>query len=172
MCFERIGTNGGIKLSEVNNNANNKQKKKRTPNRHLARESAIESLYAWHNGGNDNAMIPSILADRMKQEERKDQDADYFREMVMGVTEHVKDLDALIGEAVRGRSLRSVAHVEVNVLRMAVWEFKYHLEIPARVIINEALELTRDYADEPSRGFINGVLDKVAQTLRAEEMKK
>ncbi|MDX8388379.1 MAG: transcription antitermination factor NusB [Ghiorsea sp.] len=159
-------------MSEVNNSKKDKQKKKRSPNRHLARESAIESLYAWHNGGNDNAMIPSIVADRLQQEDRQAQDADYFREMVMGVTEHVADLDALIGEAVKGRSLRSIAHVEVNVLRMAVWELKYHLEIPVRVIINEALELTRDYADEPSRGFINGVLDKVAQSLRAEEMKK
>ncbi len=149
-----------------------KQQKKRSPNRHMARESAIESLYAWHNGGNDSAMIPSILADRIRQEERHVQDVDYLREMVLGVSEHYADLDALIGEAVKGRSLRSIAHVELNVLRMAVWELKYHLEIPYRVIINEALELTRDYADEPSRGFINGVLDKMVQVLRAEEAKK
>jgi len=147
------------------------KQKKRSPNRHLARESAIEALYAWHNGGNDAAMIPAILADRFQQEERQAQDVDYLREMVMGVTENCDALDELIGEAVRGRSLRSVAHVELNVLRMAVWELKFHLEIPYKVVINEALELTRAYADEPSRGFINGVLDKVSQKLRAEEMK-
>ena len=139
-------------------------------NRHMARESAIESLYAWHNGGNDSAMLPSILADRIKLEERQAQDVDYLREMVLGVAEHCDSLDALIGEAVKGRSLRSIAHVELNVLRMAVWELQYHLEIPYRVIINEALELARDYADEPSRGFINGVLDKVAKVLRAGEV--
>ncbi|MDQ6988816.1 MAG: transcription antitermination factor NusB [Mariprofundaceae bacterium] len=148
-----------------------KKKKKRMPNRHLARESALESLYAWHNGGNDAAMIPSILADRLQQQERQAQDADYLREVVYGVSEGCADLDALIAGAVQGRSLRSVAHVEMNVLRIAVWEMKFRLEIPYRVIINEALELTRAYADEPSRGFINGVLDKVAQVLRAEEMK-
>ena len=146
----------------------NKQKK---PNRHLARESAIEALYAWHNGGNDAAMIPAILADRIQQEERQAQDEAYFREMVMGVTGQVEALDALIGQAVQGRSLRSIAHVELNILRMAVWELQTRLEIPYKVIINEALELTRAYADEPSRGFINGVLDKIAQSLRVKEVK-
>ncbi len=148
-----------------------KQKKKRSPNRHWARESAIEALYAWHNGGNDSAMLPSILADRLQQDERKGQDEDYLREMVYGVSEQRETLDEQISKAVQGRSLRSIAHVELNVLRIAVWELKNHLEIPYRVIINEALELTRAYADEPSRGFINGVIDKVAQELRVKEMK-
>lgn len=146
-------------------------KKQKKPNRHLARESAIEALYAWHNGGNDAAMIPAILADRIQQVERQAQDEVYFREMVMGVTEQVEALDALISKAVQGRSLRSIAHVELNILRMAVWELQTRLEIPYKVIINEALELTRAYADEPSRGFINGVLDKVAQSLRVQEIK-
>lgn len=148
-----------------------KQKKKRSPNRHWARESAIEALYAWHNGGNDAAMLPSILADRLQQDERKGQDEDYLREMVYGVSEQCGVLDEQISKAVQGRSLRSIAHVELNVLRIAVWELKNHLEIPYRVIINEALELTRAYADEPSRGFINGVIDKVAQEVRMKEMK-
>ncbi len=147
------------------------KQKKGGSNRHLARESALEALYAWHNGGNDAAMIPAILADRMQQEEKQAQDQDYFREMVLGVTTQVEALDALIAEAVQGRSLRSIAHVELNILRMAVWELQNRLEIPFRVIINEALELTRDYADEPSRGFINGVLDKIAQRVRSEERK-
>jgi len=149
-----------------------KKQKKRSPNRHMARESAIEALYAWHNGGNDSAMIPSILADRLQQDGRQRQDEDYLREMVYGVSEKCEELDALISKAVQGRSLRSVAHVELNVLRMAVWELKYHLEIPYRVVINEALELTRAYADEPSRGFINGVLDKIAKSQRAGEMQQ
>ena len=143
---------------------------KQGSNRHLARESAIEALYAWHNGGNDDAMIPDILADRMRQEDRQAQDEAYFRDIVLGVTSQVDALDALIAQAVKGRSLRSIAHVELNILRMAVWELTNRLEIPFRVIINEALELTRDYADEPSRSFINGVLDKVVQTARAGEL--
>jgi len=147
-------------------------RKVKKPNRHLARESAVEALYAWHNGGNDTAMIPSILADRLSQEDKRGQDEDYLREVVYGVSEGVAELDELIGQAVKGRSLRSIAHVELNILRIAVWELKFRLEIPYRVIINEALELTRAYADEPSRGFINGVIDKVARQVRQEEVKQ
>ena len=145
-------------------------KKAKGPNRHQARESAIETLYAWHSGGNDNADLPHLLSGRIQEEERGGQDENYLRELVYGVTEQKEELDELIKPAVR-RSLKSVATVELNVLRLAAWEMKNRLEIPYRVIINEALELTRAYADEPARSFINGVLDKLAKSLRPAEMK-
>ncbi len=146
------------------------RKKTNSPNRHQARESAIETLYAWHSGGNDNADLPHLLSGRIQEEERGAQDETYLREMVYGITEQKDELDELIKPAVK-RSLKSVANVELNVLRLAVWEMKNRLEIPYRVIINEALELTRAYADESARGFINGVLDKLAKSIRSAEMK-
>lgn len=146
------------------------RKKAKSPNRHQARESAIETLYAWHSGGNDNADLPRLLSGRIQEEERGAQDETYLREMVYGITEQKDELDKLITPAVK-RSLKSVANVELNVLRLAVWEMKNRLEIPYRVIINEALELTRAYADESARGFINGVLDKLAKELRSIEVK-
>jgi len=139
-------------------------------NRHKARQSALEILYAWHNSEQDSAAIPSLLTGRLSEEGRSDQDDDYLREMVQGVVAQTEDIDQLIGGAVRGRSLKSIAHIEHNVLRMAVWEMTNRLEIPYRVIINEALELARAYADEPGRGFINGVLDRLAHELRKEEL--
>jgi len=140
-------------------------------NRHKARQSALEILYAWHNGEQDSAAIPSLLSGRLSEEGRSDQDDNYLREMVQGVVAQAKDIDQLIGGAVRGRSLKSIAHIEHNVLRMAVWEMTNRPEIPYRVIINEALELARAYADEPGRGFINGVLDRLARELRKEEFR-
>jgi len=138
-------------------------------NRHMARESALETLYAWGSAEQDGGMIPDLLASRLQHEEREDQDENYLREAVYGVTDHVDALDEIIKTAVRGRSLRSVAQVEINVIRLAVWEMQNRLEIPYRVIINEALELTRDYAGESPRGFINGVLDNLAKQLRPSE---
>jgi len=138
-------------------------------NRHKARQSALETLYAWHSAGQDGAAIPGLLADRLVEEDRGDQDKNYLREMVHGVVEQVDEIDAMISGAVRGRSLRSIAHVEHNVLRLAVWEMKNRLEIPYRVVINEALELVKSYADEPGRSFVNGVLDKLSKDLRKQE---
>ncbi len=117
-------------------------------------------------------MLPDLLASRLAHDERNDQDSDYLREIVHGVTENVVELDEVLCTAVRGRSLRSVAHIEHNVLRMAVWEMQNRLEIPYRVIINEALELTRAYAGEAPRGFINGVLDNLAKKLRPAEIRQ
>ncbi len=140
------------------------------PNRHQARESALETLYAWHSGGSDNADLPHLLTGRIHEDERSGQDEGYLRELVYGVTGDMDELDALIKPALR-RSLKSVATIEINVLRLATWEMKNRLEIPYRVIINEALELTRAYADESARSFINGVLDKLAKELRSVEVK-
>lgn len=146
-----------------------KAQKPAGPNRHQARESALEVLYAWHSSSQDTAALPSLIAGRLEEEERGKQDADYLRELVYGVTGNVEALDGLIGPVIR-RSLKSVASIELNVLRLATWEMQNRLEIPYRVIINEALELTRDYADESARGFINGVLDKLAHQLRSIEI--
>jgi N utilization substance protein B len=145
-------------------------KKTKGPNRHQARESALEALYAWHSGGSDNADLPHLLSGRIHEDERSGQDENYLRELVYGVTGDMNELDAVIKPAVR-RSLNSVAAIELNVLRLATWEMKNRLEIPYRVIINEALELTRAYADESARGFVNGVLDKLASELRSVEIK-
>jgi len=148
----------------------NKPLKGAGPNRHQARESAVEVLYAWQSGECDNAAIPALLSGRLQEEDREQQDQDYLRALVEGVLESREDLDAKITTVI-SRSLRSVATLELNILRLAVWELTNRLEIPYRVIINEALELARDYTDEPARGFINGVLDKLAKSLRAEENK-
>lgn len=139
-------------------------------NRHQARESALEILYAWHSGEKDGGAVPALMASRLAHEERAEQDQEYLREAVYGVIENVDAIDELISGAVRGRSLRSIAHIEHNVIRLAVWEMQNRLEIPYRVIINEALELTRAYAGESPRSFINGVIDNLARQLRPNEV--
>ncbi len=141
-------------------------------NRHKSRESAIEILYAWSSAKQDAAMIPSLLDDRIELKERHGQDAQYLRESIAGVTAQQQILDDAITRAMKGRSLRSVGYVEISVLRLAAWEMAERLEIPYRVIINEALQLTHTYADEPARAFVNGVLDRLAQDLRAEESRQ
>jgi len=138
-------------------------------NRHKARQSALETLYAWHNAEQDGAALPGLLASRLDEEGRGDQDKNYLREMVYGVVEDVDKIDEIISGAVRGRSLKSIAHVEHNVLRLAIWEMMNRMEIPYRVIINEALELAKAYADDPGRSFVNGVLDGLSKDLRKQE---
>jgi len=138
-------------------------------NRHKSRESAIEILYAWSSARQDEEMIPVLLDDRIGLEERGEQDVQYLRESVAGVIKERPVLDDVIARTLKGRNLKSVGHIELSVLRLAAWEFLYRLEIPYRVVINEALQLTHAYADAPARAFVNGVLDRLARDSRSEE---
>ncbi|MDX8398262.1 MAG: transcription antitermination factor NusB [Mariprofundaceae bacterium] len=146
----------------------NKPRKGTGPNRHQARESALEVLYAWHSAARDHTALPALITGRLEEADREQQDETYLRELVAGVSDHFEALDAEMSTVIK-RSLRSVATLELNILRLSLWEMQNRLEIPYRVIINEALELARDYTDEPARSFINGVLDKLAKKIRASE---
>jgi len=148
-----------------------KHKKHAGVNRHQARESILEVLYAWQSGAFDMADLPVHINDRLNQMERKQQDEKYLREAIAFITQERAALDATLEPLIK-RSLRSIAMLELNILRIALWELQYRLDIPYRVIINEALELARDYSGETARGFINGVLDKMASQLRPDECQK
>ncbi len=137
-------------------------------NRHQARESAIEILYAWQSGGYESSAIDTNLEDRLCQDERQRQDAEYLREAVYYIARHRETIDPVISELAQ-RSLRSIAMLELNILRLAFWELTQRMEIPYRIIINEALELARDYSGEAARAFVNGVLDRMAARYRKEE---
>ncbi|MDX8411696.1 MAG: transcription antitermination factor NusB [Mariprofundaceae bacterium] len=138
-------------------------------NRHKSRQSALEILYAWESGGRESESIPALLAGRLQQHDRRSQDEAFLREAVLHVTTHRDELDALVSKSVGGRRLDNLGMIELNILRLAVWELKERLEIPYRVVINEALNLSRAYADEHSCAFVNGVLDRIARQLRKAE---
>lgn len=138
-------------------------------NRHQARQSALEVLYAWSSSG-DDAAIAGFLADHLRRCRRQNQDEDYLRACVLGVAENVVQLDAIINAALQHKGIEHLGRIELNVLRLAAWELSQRLEIPYRVIINEALQLTRTYADEVARSFVNGVLDRMARQLRQQEL--
>jgi len=139
-------------------------------NRHQAREAAIEALYAWESSGQDDAMLPAILAEKIEDPKRKRQDVEYLRECVLGVAKAVDRLDEEIRAAARGRSLRSIGAIELAILRLSTWELAERLEIPYRVVIHEALRRTEDYAEPAAKRFVNAVLDRIAHKLRAVEI--
>lgn len=139
------------------------------PNRHKSRQSALEVLYGWESGGREQDSIPVLLAGRLRQSGRRDQDETYLKEAVGNVTAQIEALDALVSRAVGGRKLERLGVIELSVLRLAIWEMKERLEIPYKVIINEAINLTRSYADEHATSLVNAALDHIARQLRKAE---
>jgi N utilization substance protein B len=89
----------------------------------------------------------------------------YLRELVVGVGSHLEELDALIVRYSEHWRLERMTVVDRNLLRLAIYELLYQAGIPAKVVINEAVEMAKRYGSEASGGFINGILDQVRQSV-------
>jgi N utilization substance protein B len=112
---------------------------------HLSHEAADESA----------AGDPSALAEARAFAER----------LVRGVVEHLGDIDARIGGASRNWRLERMARVDRNLLRLAVYEMAFCDDVPAKVAINEAIEIAKRFGASETSAFVNGVLDRVLEEL-------
>jgi N utilization substance protein B len=128
--------------------------------------AAVQALYQWDLTQQDPGEIEGhFIYDRSLT----GSDKEYFHQLVREVPRRVHELqDHFI--PFLGRELDSVDPVERAILRIATYELEFCSDVPYRVIINEALELSKTFAAEGSFRFVNGVLDKVAARLRAAEM--
>ncbi|MBU0455893.1 MAG: transcription antitermination factor NusB [Pseudomonadota bacterium] len=133
--------------------------------RHNARTYVLQALYAWHVSKN---LPRSVEAEWIETASWKKADQEYFKELFRGVVEHVDELDALM-QPYLNRPLQRLSAIELNIMRSAIYELKYRIDVPCRVVINEALELTKQFGNIEGFKFVNGVLDKVAKGLREIE---
>jgi N utilization substance protein B len=88
------------------------------------------------------------------------------REWIAGVREQVARLDEVISEAATNWSLQRMPAIDRNILRLAVFELKLQPETPPKVVINEAIELTKKFSTGSSSRFVNGVLDRISGLRR------
>jgi len=95
-------------------------------------------------------------------------DVAYFRSLVTSVIDDHETLDQAIGE-VADRTLERIDPLELSVLRLGAYELMHHLEIPFRVVLDEAIDLARDFGSDQSPVYVNGVLDRGARAWRAVE---
>lgn len=100
--------------------------------------------------------------------ENKGQVPDYLVKLVEGVAAHQEELDALIRQNSEHWRLERMASVDRNLLRLALYELLHEPAIPAKVVINEAVELAKRYGSEESGAFINGILDRIRQDVGRE----
>jgi len=136
-------------------------------NRSQARSHVVQALYQWQmTGDNVTAIVNQFLAEHPDS----DFDRGYFRDLLSGITGNLSRLDDALRPHL-DRSIDSVDPVERAILRLGVFELADRQEIPYKVVINEAVELAKIYGAEQGHRYVNGVLDKVAQQLRAVEVK-
>ena len=84
----------------------------------------------------------------------------FAEKLVRGVREHLGELDAQIQGASKNWRLERMARVDRNLLRLALYELKYVEDVPAKVAINEAIEIAKRYGTNESSAFVNGILDR------------
>ncbi len=149
------------KQSEPEGLARAKAIKKR---RH-ARDKVLQALYQWQLSHEDLDYIRDFY---LQEQGVKTSDEDYFVELLYKIPSMVTELDSLFKRHV-SQFEEHIDPIETNILRIATYEFQHHLEIPYRVVINEAVDLAKTYAADDSHKFINGVLDPLARELRELE---
>jgi N utilization substance protein B len=133
--------------------------------RHLARRAAVQALYQWDVTRQSRLEIEkNFLAD----DSLKKSDTEYFRELIAEIPRTARDLDEQLATYI-DRDIDKVDPVERAVLRLAAYELLKHIEIPYRVVLNEAIELARTFGSENSFRFVNGILDKMGADVRSVE---
>jgi N utilization substance protein B len=131
-----------------------------------SRRLAMQALYQWQMTG-DN--ITDIKQQFYDENNFAKVDREYFSELLSGVASSLSDLDKQL-EQYMTRSVESVDPIERAVLRLAAYEFVNRFDVPYRVVINEAVNITKEYCAENSHTFVNGVLDKLAKEVRHLEV--
>jgi len=134
--------------------------------RHNARRYALQAMYQWQIAG---ASLADIEAEFLTYHIDKKLDLSYFKELVHGIPKHQHEIDQAI-QPFLGRSMHEIDPIELAVLRLATYELIKRPDVPYRVIINEALELTKKFGSIEGHKFVNGVLDRVARKNRQDEV--
>lgn len=133
--------------------------------RRKARHYALQALYQWHMAGATSA---TIEAEFRADYDFGPVDLAYFQSIVHGVPARVDELDSLYSPLL-DRALDALDPVERSLLRMGSFELRERIDVPYRVVINEAVALARKFGASQSYKYVNGVLDKLARQLRGPE---
>ena len=130
--------------------------------RRRSRELAIKVLFHLEFSRDDPQNAFDLICDYFGASEDI---KPFSKELILGVCAHLDDIDGLIAQASRNWRLERIAKVDRSVLRLAVYELVYRDDIPPKVSINEAVDVGKKFGSEESGAFINGVLDKIYNSL-------
>ncbi len=137
--------------------------------RRNARQKAMQAMYQW-DFDNGEQTVWAIFAQFRDLQNMEWVDVDYFQELFFYAVENCADIDARLEDCL-DRPMARIDPVERGVLRVAAAEMLTRLDIPYRVIVTEALEITKLFGSDQGHRYVNGVLDKLARSVRSVEYK-
>ena len=138
--------------------------------RHRAREAAVQMLYQWEIGKLSMSEVTESFwtVSTAPGPALPEGDRAFAVSLASGVTRAVEDIDPIIREAAEHWRVERMTVLDRLILRLAVHEFLHEPATPAKVVINEALELARTFSTDEAVGFINGILDAIRRRLERE----
>jgi N utilization substance protein B len=135
--------------------------------RRKARHYGMQALYQWQMTG---ASLNDIEVEFRADNDMAHTDTEYFHEIVHEVPAKITEIDETYASYLEGRDLNELDAITKALLRLASYEFIYRIDVPYKVVINEAVSLAKKFGATDSYKFINGVLDQVALEKRAPEV--
>ena len=135
--------------------------------RSRSRRRALQAVYAMQLSG---AKADDAIAQFAHEQAHEVADLEYFEDLVRGVGSHYRELDASLAPFL-DRGIDEVDPIERAMLRIAAYELQHRLDVPYRVVIDEALKVVKRFGSEHGHTYVNGVLDHAAADWRAVEVK-
>lgn len=142
--------------------------------RREGRELALQALYSKDLVLHDaNSALKRIIESFGEGEEPAlavhTKSAAFAFELVDGVISHLEEIDRRVAEKSKHWSMSRMARVDLNIIRLAVFELLYRSDIPKNVTMNEAIEVAKKFGSEDSPSFVNGILDEIASAVTDKE---
>lgn len=131
-----------------------------------ARRCALQALYQWQMAGRHPK---DILSEFVAERELIKIDMDYFKRLTQDIPENIGIIESQLKDVI-DRPLEQLDPVERAILYIGAYELGFCLEVPWRVVVNEGVELSKMFGAEEGHKYINGALDTLARTLRANEI--
>jgi len=135
--------------------------------RKKARKFLLQAMYQWQLS---KTPINELEAQFRADFDMKKADIEYFHALIHGIPAHADSINQHI-EPYLDRRVDELDPIELSIFRIAVYELTQRVDVPYKVVINEAVDLAKLFGATDSHKYINGVLDKVAQKLRVMEFK-
>jgi len=136
-------------------------------NRHLARSTVLQSLYEWDFRSKADSEVVEIITRNAEEFAGEAGDLSFMKVLIASILEKRNDIDNIITKAAPDWPLDKISIIDRNILRIGLYEliFADKKEVPAKVAINEAIELAKSYGGEKSGKFVNGVLGSVYREM-------
>lgn len=136
-------------------------------NRHLARSIAMQTMYQWDFKGKPAAILPAMVEKNIAEfgVGLDDENKEFVRSILAGIMAHADEIDVKISAYAPNWPLAQMSIVDRNILRIGVYELYFNDQIPAKVAINEAIEVAKTYGGQSSGKFVNGILGAMYNDL-------